>query len=245
MQAVAGVGAAFAQRLGLDGTQIGRPVPAISAWWDVELDRARDSLGAMASRIDEVMTRGRMPVTAMTRCAVALATVPVVLRHRPDAVVVWLDAHGDINTPGDTRTGFLGGMALSGPMGWWDSGLGAGLPEDQVLLVGARDLDAAEAAHIESGRVALVPVGDGTGERLAEAIAGRPVYLHIDCDVHDPGLFATDYVVPEGLGLDDLRACATAVAASEVIGIEVAEFEGDGDATADDLVAMLDPIFNR
>jgi arginase len=93
--------------------------------------------------------------------------------------------------------------------------------------------------------VALVPAGDGISERLAVAIAGRPVYLHIDCDVHDPGLFATDYVVPGGLDLDDLRACATAVAESEVIGIEVAEFEGDGHATADDLVAMLDPIVNR
>ncbi|MEX5719034.1 arginase family protein [Geodermatophilus maliterrae] len=80
---------------------------------------------------------------------------------------------------------------------------------------------------------------------LAAAIAGRPVHLHIDCDVHDPGLFTTDYVVPDGLTLDDLRACATAVAGSEVIGIEVAEFEGDGDATADDLVAMLDPILTR
>jgi arginase len=245
MQAVTEVGAAFARRLGLESTVLGEPVPARPAWWDVELNRAWEDLRAMAARMDAVLTRGHVPVTAMTRCAVALATQPVVLRHRPDAVVVWLDAHGDINVPSDTRTGFLGGMALSAPMGWWDSGLGAGLPEDQAVLVGARDLDPAEAAHVRAGRVALVPPGDGIGERLAEAIAGRPVYLHIDCDVHDPGVFATDYVVPGGLSLEDLRACATAVAGSEVVGIEVAEFEGDGDATADDLVAGLDPILTR
>ena len=245
MQAVRDVGAAFAQRLGLESTVVGEPVPARPAWWDVELGRAREDLQAMAARIDDVINRGRVPVTAMTRCAVALATQPVVLRHRPDAVVVWLDAHGDVNVPGDTRTGFLGGMALSGPLGWWDSGLGAGLPEDQAVLVGARDLDAAEVAHVQAGRIALVPPGDGIGERLAEAIAGRPVYLHIDCDVHDPGVFSTDYAVPGGLTLADLRACATAVAASEVVGIEVAEFEGDGDATAGDLVSMLDPILTH
>ena len=245
VQAVTDVGAAFARRLGLESTVVGDPVAARPAWWDVELDRARADLQAMAARMDDVMAHGHVPVTAMTRCAVALATQPVVLRHRPDTVVVWLDAHGDINVPGDTQTGFLGGMALSGPLGWWDSGLGAGLPEDQAVLVGARDLDAAEAAHVQAGRVALVPPGDGVGERLAEAIAGRPVYLHIDCDVHDPGIFSTDYVVPGGLTLDDLRACATAVASSEVVGIEVAEFEGDGDATAEDLVAMLDPVFTR
>ncbi|MGY1856925.1 arginase family protein [Modestobacter sp. SYSU DS0290] len=240
-QAVVDVGAALARRLGSDGVIVGEPAPARPAWWDVELDRARATLQAMAARIDEVMTGGQVPVTAMTRCAVALATQPVVVRHRPDTVVVWLDAHGDINTPGDTRTGFLGGMALSGPLGWWDSGLGAGVPADHAVLVGARDLDDAETAHVQAGRIALVPPGPGLGERLARVIAGRPVYLHIDCDVHEPGVVATDYAVPGGFTLDDLHTCATVVARSEVVGVEVAEFEGPGSATADDLVDALAP----
>lgn len=240
--AVEDLGAAFARRLGADAVVVGDPVPSRPSPWEVELARARESLQAMSARIDDVMAQGRAPLTAMTRCAVALATQPVVLEHRPDTVVVWLDAHGDINTPPDTATGYLGGMALSGPLGWWDSGLGAGLPAGQAVLVGARDLDPAEADHVRSGRIALVPPGEGIGGRVAEAIAGRPVYLHVDCDVHEPGVFATDYEVPGGLSLDDLGACAAALAASEVIGIEVAEYEGDGAATADDLVAMLSPV---
>ena len=240
--AVADLGAAFTRRLGLGATVVGAATPARPSSWEVELDRAREGFRAMSGRIDAIMATGGAPLTAMTRCAVALAIQSVVLEHRPDTVVVWLDAHGDINTPADTTTGYLGGMALSGPLGWWDSGLGAGLPDDQAILVGARDLDPAEAAHIRAGRVALVPPGEGIGPRLAEAIAGRPVYLHIDCDVHEPGLFATDYSVPGGLGLDDLRECATAIAGSEIVGIEVAEYEGDGRATVDDLVSALGPL---
>ena len=111
-----------------------------------------------------------------------------------------MDAHGDINVPTDSQTGYLGGMALSAPMGWWDSGLGAGLPAGQAILVGARDLDPNEARHVATGPITLVEGGEALRDRLADAIAGRPVYL-LDCDVLQPGLVRTDYAVPDGFTL--------------------------------------------
>ena len=54
----------------------------------------------------------------------ALTTLPTALRHRPEAKVLWLDAHGDFNTPDTTPSGYLGGMALAGACGQWDAGLG-------------------------------------------------------------------------------------------------------------------------
>jgi arginase family enzyme len=53
-------------------------------------------------------------------------TLPVMARYHPDALVVWFDAHGDLNTPESTTTDYLGGLALSGPVGMWESGLGSG-----------------------------------------------------------------------------------------------------------------------
>ena len=85
----------------------------------------------MATELDRVFTSGLTPLTASSRCAVALATLPVVAAHRPDAVVVWFDAHADLNTPENTTTGYLGGLAYSGPLGHWDSGLGSGLTDRQ------------------------------------------------------------------------------------------------------------------
>jgi arginase len=242
MHAVRVLGEAMAQWLNVDAEVIGFPVPSDPQFWDVELERVRGPLGEMAARIDAVMAADQLPVSAITRCAVALATQPIVVRYRPDAVVVWLDAHADINVPGDTKTGYLGGMALSGPLGWWDSGLGAGLAPGHAILVGSRDLDPAEIAHVHGGRVDLVELGPDLDDRLSASIADRPVYFHLDCDVMEPGLFQTDYMVPEGLSLDGLRECAEAVAKHEVLGVEVGEFEGDGRATADDLIAALAPM---
>lgn len=242
--AVPALGAALEHRLRVSATVIGEPTPARPAGWETELRRARHSLAEMAAWVDTAMTAGRRPISAITRCAVALATQPVVLRHRPDTVVVWLDAHGDINTPDDTATGYLGGMALSGPLGWWDSGMGAGLPASQAILVGARDLDPAEVHRLDSGSVTLVTHGPHLGERLEEAIGGRPTYLHLDCDVLDPGLFTTDYSVPNGLGLADLHDCAVAAARGEVVGLELGEYEGDGTADADDLVEAIAPLLD-
>ncbi|QNE19447.1 arginase family protein [Kribbella qitaiheensis] len=244
MQAVRLVGEAVARRSNVEPTVIGRPVPSDPQSWEIELERARGPLEDLAARIEAVMSAGQLPVSAITRCAVALATQPVIARHRPDAVVVWLDAHADINVPDDTETGFLGGLALSGPLGWWDSGLGAGFAQGQAVLVGSRDLDPNEAEHVRAGRIELVELGPGLGDRLAEVIAGRPVSFHLDCDVLEPGVVQTDYQVPAGLSLDGLRECAEAVARSEIVGVEVAEFEGEGQATADELIDALAPMFS-
>jgi arginase len=225
--------AAFADHLATDAVVIGTPEPALSADWAIELDAARPALRQMADRLDTVLTAGRVPVTASSRCAVALATLPVVARHRPEGVVVWFDAHPDLNTPQDTTTGYLGGLALSAPLGLWDSGLGAGLPTSHAVLVGARDVDAPEQQLLDDGTIALVPVGPVVADEMRRVLAGRPVYVHIDCDVLEPDTVPTDYRVPGGLTLDQLHECATALAESEVVGVEVGELETSGDLETD------------
>ena len=42
-----------------------------------------------------------------------MTTFQAVVRHAPDVHVLWLDAHGDFNTPETTPSGFLGGMCLA------------------------------------------------------------------------------------------------------------------------------------
>jgi arginase len=237
----------LADRLGVPSVAVGTPEPAINGGWEEELDAARSDLLRLSAQLDEVFQAGAVPVIALSRCAVALATLPVVARHRPDALVVWFDAHADLNTPGTTTTGYLGGLALAGPLGLWESGLGAGVSMSQAVLVGVRDPDPAERALIEAGTVASVPPGPGLADRLRRMIAGRPVYVHIDCDVLDPGIVPTDYAVPGGLTLGELRACADVLAESAIVGIEVGEleaFSADDRAPARELVAALSPLLD-
>lgn len=225
LPAAAALAAAYAVELGLIAEVIGVPEPALSAGWQVELPRAMPALRAMAARMDRGMARGARPLVAMTRCAVALATLPVIARHRPDAVVVWFDSHADLNTPDTTPTGYLGGLALAGPAGLWDSGLGQGLELAQIILVGVRDLDPAEQALISSGAVRAVLIGAGMAAELQAAIAGRPVYLHLDCDVLEPGIVPTDYAHAGGLDLAHLHRLCEVMAQSEVVGVEIAELQ--------------------
>jgi arginase family enzyme len=204
----------------------------------------------MAARLDSLLDRRLAPLSVLSRCAVSLSTLPVLMRRRPDACVVWIDAHGDLNTPETSASGYLGGMALAGPAGLWDSGLGNGLPLASIILVGARDLDPPEQALVDAGRLMLVPPKGGHLSELHSLIGGRPVYLHLDCDVLEPGIVPTDYQAPGGFTLAELHALCQVLAVGEVVGLEIAEFENawtkDSAAVSPDaLLDALAPVIAR
>lgn len=221
----ASVGLALSDELGQRPIVIGTPEAAINADWTLELAAAMPALENMSEHYDRVFTHGHLPVTALTRCAVALATLPVVAKHRPDAVVVWFDAHADLNTPETSTTGYLGGMAISGAAGLWKSALGTELDLANVILVGVRDVDSAEQVLIDGGPVRAIPADDDLERALKAAISDRPVYIHLDCDVLNPGIVPTDYQVEGGLSLASLHDAMKILAQNEIVGFEIAEFQ--------------------
>ena len=129
-----------------------------------------------------------------------MTTLPTVLRHVPEARIVWLDAHGDFNTPETTPSGFLGGMCLAAACGRWDAGLGdyAAVDPARVVMTGVRDLDGGERVELERA---------GVGTRAARrgspgALEGDAVYVHLDLDVLDPSVFPAQFPAPGGLSSD-------------------------------------------
>ena len=156
------------------------------------------------------------------------------LGHRPDAVVLWLDAHGDYNTPVTSESDYLGGMSLAGACGEWESGLtAAAVPTDRVVLAGVRDLDSDERSALEQSDVTVI--GASPVETLVavqNALDGAPVYIHLDLDVLDPEAFsATQFPTPGGLTPAKLYDVLEAVAGDcELVGIEVTAFEAPEDA---------------
>jgi arginase family enzyme len=233
------VGNALSGKLNLTPTYVGTPHDPQRLPWDRELAIARGDLRTLASVFDQVMAKDHAVITTMGRCAAGLATIPVIARRRPDACILWLDAHGDQHVPDSRPQPNLGGMVLTGAAGMWDSGLGSGLSLFNVVLVGARELEPHEQKLVDDGRLNHVSIGPELPARLRAAIARRPVYVHIDCDVTDP--------TPEGLSLDTLRVIAEVVAEHEVIGVEIAEFESewseDHPTSAKPLLDALNPLF--
>jgi arginase len=121
--------------------------------------------------------------------------------------VVWLDAHGDLNTPETSPSGNPWGMPLRMLV---DSGTVAA---DDAALVGARDLDRPEEEFIAAS-------GLHAGENgVARALEGADaVYVAVDVDVLDPDEDAVPHMpTPGGLTLVEAAALLKAVAATKPV----------------------------
>jgi len=106
--------------------------------------------------------------------------------------IVWMDAHGDLNTPETSPSGNAWGMPLRMLL---DDGVVQ--PED-VALVGARNLDPPEEEYLAA---------TGIDESLERALDGvDAVYVALDLDVLEPGEAAMFMPEPEGPRVDEIEA---------------------------------------
>lgn len=223
-------GHALAEHLSIEPTVVGQPSPAAQDDWRPALDQAADTLRGLAAAVGSALDAHEVPLLVTNTCAASLATLPVAAERYPDAAVLWIDAHGDFNTPDTTESGYLGGMALAGACGLWDSGHGGTVDPENVILVGARDIDAAEMDLLQHAGVTILSPEDASPEAVQELVAGRPVWIHVDWDVLEPGYIPAAYKIPSGLLPRQVAAIFAALPSESIRGVELAEFEaGDPD----------------
>ncbi|MFD2474350.1 arginase family protein [Amycolatopsis silviterrae] len=239
---------ALAERYGLEPRLVGTPSGPRDDDWTASLPAAEETLSGLAQAVSASVAAGRRTVLAVNTCSASLATLPAAVRAYPDCVVLWIDAHGDFNTPDTTESGYLGGMALSGACGLWESGYGAGVDPSRVVLVGARDIDPPERELLDKAGVRIIAPAEATGQRVAAAVGGAQVWVHIDWDVLEPGTVPADYHVPDGLLPEKVREILGAIPAADVLGIELAEFAATGDEDTDarateSILDMIAPVF--
>jgi arginase len=155
----------------------------------VEEDSLSEQTLALASDLPD-----RPLVLGGCCCAHVGAVEGLAARHGRVAIV-WLDAHGDLNTPGTSPTGNAWGMPFRMLL---ESG--AARPVDSVLL-GARNLDPAEREYLsESG----LHVGEEEVEAALDGTEGA--YVALDCDVLDPAELEVFMPEPGGLPLAEAEA---------------------------------------
>jgi arginase len=213
--------------------------------WEDDLRDGRGCLLEAGGQVDDALAQGSFPLLLAGNCSVALTTLAAAHRHRPDARVLWLDAHGDFNTPDTTPSGFLGGMPLAGAVGEWDAGLGVEpFPAERVVIAGVRDLDPGERELLERSAVTVVGAGLDTLVAVQNALDRAPVYVHLDVDVLEPEDMPAQFPVPGGLRPDKLYDLLEAVADEcEIVGVEVTAFV---DASYTGTVAsVLEPLLKE
>ena len=184
----------------------------------------REPKDTLPLHLPELLEAGReasaagTPVAIISECTLVPPLLAAVRERHPGVALVWIDAHGDLNTPETTPSGFLGGMPFAQLLGWcfddWrrQAGLEPPLPEQLAVLVGGRDLDPGERANVDGSQ--LHESGDAAGA-LSALPADAPLYVHVDTDVLDPSLTPdAGFPAPGGWSVERLREELALLAAS-------------------------------
>jgi arginase len=146
------------------------------------------------------------PVVLGGCCCSHVGAIEALSSGEERLAVVWIDAHGDLNTPETSPSGNAWGMPLRMVL---DDG--AVLPQD-VALIGARNLDPPEVDFIAA---AGIHTGDDAIERALDG--ADAVYVALDADSLEPGDLAVFMPEPDGLRLTEVEALLAEIASRKRI----------------------------
>lgn len=148
-------------------------------------------------------SRGDLALTLGGDHSLALATVSGTFRAHPEACLIWIDAHADLNTPLTTPSGNIHGCPVSFLLGLE----GTQIPEfdwiepilkaERLVYIGLRDIDAGEKELLKKHKIKAFSMHHvdryGIGKVVEDALAAvdglnRPIHLSFDVDALDPSV---------------------------------------------------------
>ncbi len=132
--------------------------------------------------------------------SISIGTVSAMDSHGEEVGVLWVDAHGDFNTPETTPSGNIHGMALAALLGRGPKELTkigrpvAKLKASEVVLIGARDVDAEERAALRESGILVITMRDidemgmaaATHHALSRLVHVKNIHISLDMDVMNP-----------------------------------------------------------
>jgi arginase len=169
----------------------------------------------LKERVERIVEDGALPIALGGDHSMAMGSIAGLQKKMGNRMgLLWIDAHGDFNTPDTTLTGNIHGMPLAvvtgrGDRRLLDIGPFPGVLEDHVVLFGVRDLDHGEMRNLRDSGVTVISTRDimerGFSYCLERALAivcegVDRVHLSFDMDSIDP-MFCpgTGTAVPGGL----------------------------------------------
>lgn len=166
-------------------------------------------------------------------CGVELAPVSYVNKlYNGDLALIWLDAHGDLNTPSSSPSKKFHGMPLRFILGEGDDNIieqcFSKLTSNQIVLVGCRELDLPEEKYIYDKNIHVLSVNDlKTLIDVVRARGFRNLYIHLDLDIVDPKCFPSVMCPTDnGITLDNLMQSLNLLKNEfNVVGFSVVEYK--------------------
>jgi arginase len=147
----------------------------------------------------EAVEKGHFPLFIGGDHSIAVGTVASVTNDEPTGLI-WIDAHGDFNTPETSPSGNIHGMPLAALIGEGHESLvnigkkGAKIMPENVVLIGQRDLDINEKKRLKKSGVTVFTMRDideqgissVANKALMKFIHLKRIHLTVDMDALDP-----------------------------------------------------------
>jgi arginase len=166
----------------------------------------------LAAKVERLVARGHFPLVLGGDHSISVGTVSGIARaagaERRKVGLLWIDAHGDINTPETSPSGNIHGMPVAALFGEGPSelteigGEGAKVDPRNVAMVGIRSLDDGEKVRLKKFGVQVHTMSDvdrhGIHRVMKQALArvtDGTDYVHVSFD-----LDAVDPTVAPGVG---------------------------------------------
>ncbi len=149
-------------------------------------------------KVNEAVKDGKLPIIIGGDHAIAIGSIAGVSKEK-EVCVLWVDAHGDMNTPEISESGHIHGMPLATSIGYGNPKLvdcfykGAKVKKENVILFGTRDIDRKEQEFIDELGIKnyswnkIKKIGfEKAFLEVKEFLAGKNVHLSFDLDGIDP-----------------------------------------------------------
>ena len=164
------------------------------------LDQIKETCERIAGAVARALRAGRTPIVLGGDHSIALGTLGGLASVYGPGGVLWLDAHGDLNTPETSPSGNVHGMPLAAALGHDPESFASdawplpALEPEHVVLLGVRLLDEGERAFVRESGIGVYTMSEldrrGVEPAVREALErleGAPfVHVSLDMDVVDP-----------------------------------------------------------
>ncbi len=186
-------------------------------------------------------------------CGVELAPISYLNKKYKKLAVIWLDAHGDLNTPLSSPSKNFHGMPLRTLLGEGDQSIVKNifskLKPNQIFLAGCRDLDKEEKHFIRQKTITKFAVRNKNNNFFINQLklkGFKNIYIHLDLDVIDPE--DMPYVkcpVPQGISVKNLIQIINELKDNfKLCGGSICEFTGKNTKSVHYTVNILKALFD-